>query len=79
MGFLSHAQPEMLTAGLGMPNYVLFHINEGTSILFIWYYCMNSHARLFGIIARYINIHYKPYKLTECGGFFIKGIGVNYS
>jgi hypothetical protein len=48
-------------------------------MLFTWYYFIVSHARLSSIIARYINIHHKPYKLIEYGGFFIKGIGLNYS
>jgi hypothetical protein len=59
--------------------YLLFHINKGTSLLFTWYYYVISHARLSRIIARYMNIHYKPYKLTECSEFSIEGIGLNYS
>jgi hypothetical protein len=57
---LSHVRSTLLTAGLGIPNYVRFHNNEGTSILFIWYYYINSHAMPFSIIAGYINIYCKP-------------------
>jgi hypothetical protein len=72
---LDHVRSTLLTAGLGIHNHVLFHNNEGTSMLFTWYYYITSHTRPSSIIARYINIYYKPYKLTERGGFFIEGIG----
>jgi hypothetical protein len=65
-----------------MPNQVLFHNNKGTSMLFTWYYYITSLARpsiIIIIIARYMNIYYKPYRLTERGVFIIEGIGRNYS